>query len=311
MAIGARHRLGVEQTGHLASPRNVAEPATHHRLARTVASGAALGMAGGMLQFSWPAMQLTPWIAAGVLALTALLVQTRSAGAQLIARGTWTSVLLLSALNALVGPAGERLLSFGLVGSALVALGAAGGRTLADAAPGPFAPRAHRFSLVAAMSLAFADAASLLFYGVAWVDARGAVTLPLLLGLLMLASLTGLYRLRGWGLVGSMAVAATTAIAAFTGTLAVPIAAQLVLAITASAQVVLLAPVLAAALRGTSVRERQDAGLSSPERLRIAGDQDGDRARIVPANATVEAEHEASAADEHRASVRHVRVASR
>jgi hypothetical protein len=291
----------------------VAERASNHRLARTIASGGALGMAAGMLQFSWPAMQLTPWISAGVLALTALLVQTRSAGAQLIARGTWTSVLLLSTLNAFLGPAGERLVSFGMIGGALVALGATGGRTLADAARGPFMPRAYRFPLVAAMSLAFADAASLLFYGVAWVDARGLVTLPLLLGLAMLASLSGLYRLRGWGLVGAMGVAATTAATAFAGTLAVPIAAQLLLAITASAQVVLLAPVLAAALRGTSAQQRGEEGSASAPalatRLRIADDAD---ARIVPASASaVEADREEAAADERDAAmpIRPARVA--
>lgn len=270
-------------------------------------------MAAGMLQFSWPWMQTTAWISAGVLALTALLVQTRSAGAQLLARGTWTSVLLLSTMNAFLGPSAERGVSAALVAAALVALGVTTGRSLADAERGPFLPRAFRFSLVAAMSLAFADAASLLFYGIAWLDARSLITLPLVLGVGMLGSLAGLYRLRGWGLLGAMSVALVTSVTAFAGSLAVPVPAQLLLAITASAQLVLLAPLLHRALRGTAPGAGAGLGASTAlPRVRVADDVQlrvAGGASLASEEATwADADREAGASDEVREPVRPARV---
>ena len=119
----------------------------------------------------------------------------------------------------------------------------------------------------------------------------------------MLASLSGLYRLRGWGMVGALGVAATTAATAFAGTLAVPVAAQLMLAITASAQVVVLTPVLVAALRGTARQRDGEASAAAPApatRLRIADDTG---ARVDPAIAHADAERDAAEADDHGAAV--------
>jgi hypothetical protein len=215
-------------------------------------------------------MGVTRGAAAGALALSAIAVHTRHLGAQIFARAVWLSALILATLNALYGWPGELVTTVLVAAAAAAALGVAGKRGLADDASGSFAPVAFRATLVAALALAVADASSLLFYGIAWLDRFGVVSSPLILGAIAAVGAIGLFRLRVWALLVALATNAAVASTALLGWLTVPTPVRGALAITAGLQMGLLLPVLRAAIRGARRQTQESVGeptISTPVRF--------------------------------------------
>ena len=261
-------------------------------LRRMIASGGALVGAAGVAAFPWPGMFWTRAIPTALFALSAGFVQTRSVGANVLARALWGSTALLAAMDIVVGPASERATCLGLLAATMIALVAAGKRGLdEDAVPHTFKPVAFRWLLFASMLLAATDAHTLLFYGVAWLEGWSSVMPPLVLGVLALVSAIGLFRMRAWGLFGTLAVNAVVLVAALTGTLEVPPPVAVLLACSSFAQLLLPIPIIRAITgHGRAAAATAAAALATP-RARFA-DAEVDVAR---AEAELEAEADAIA----------------
>jgi hypothetical protein len=263
-------------------------------LRRAIAGGGALVGAAGVAAFPWPGMFWTRAIPTALFALSAGFVQTRSVGANVLARALWGSTALLAAIDLVVGPASERATCVALLAATVTALVAAGKRGLdEDAVPHTFKPVAFRWLLFASMLLAATDAHTLLFYGVAWLEGWSSVMPPLVLGILALVSAIGLFRMRAWGLFGTLAVNAVVLVAALTGTLEVPPPVALLLACSSFAQLLLPIPII----RAITARRRAPATATATlviPRARFAPALDADDAR----DADLEAEADAIATPE-------------
>lgn len=150
---------------------------------------------------------------AGELAFTLLLIATPAVGgslvwarklpAQLLARGTWWSFLLMGGVVAAVGHGDARHVGLAMSGCSAVALLAAGGLGL-DVGDRRFQPVAFRRTLLLALVLAMADTGALLWLGLGNAIFEGRPSVLLLVPF-MIAGVVGLLRLRTWGLIVSLA----------------------------------------------------------------------------------------------------------
>jgi len=213
----------------------------------------------------------------------------RSTGAQLFTRGLWGSALLLASINAVFGWRGELAQSLLVMAGSAAALAAAGRRGLSQEESSGFAPVGFRRSLVVALAMALADAHSLFFYGVAWLERYGVVSSALLLGALEVTAIVGLYRLRVWGLLTALATSLAVLGSSAAGVLSVPPMVGMVLMVTAIVQIVMLMPLTRAVVRGAARREDEGRDLV-PTRIRIAG--------VDPGGDGVAAHYELAAEDE-------------
>jgi hypothetical protein len=209
---------------------------------RTLASVASLGVALALLRIftsepgdlgngRWlPALAL---IAAPVTGGAA--IWSRRLALQLLARALWWSLLLFGGLLSLLGPNSTGAII--ACGSATALLGA--GNTALDT-DGRFRPIAFRGTLMLALVLAMADAASFLWFGLAQAIAGEAVRLIWFVPP-MIAGVVGLLRLRTWGLLVSLTCNLVFVVLATGGALDLPKELKALFVGTAVAQ--LLVPV--------------------------------------------------------------------
>lgn len=226
---------------------------------RIVASAGAIG--GAVAMRSWgPGLPKVLWLPAGLLALSALLVWSRSVGGQLIARAVWWSNLILGTVIALASNHSERSIAALLVASTGAALLAAGDRALdAPERSGRFVPLAFRGTLMCMLVMAMADAQSLLLFGAL---ERGACDElghchsmnPMMLGIAgaLLLSVYGLYRLRVWGLALVLVASAVLSGVSFGGLLGLPSVLRAAYGVSGVAQWLVCIPLLIAIARGTA-----------------------------------------------------------
>jgi hypothetical protein len=142
-------------------------------------------------------------VAIATPAVAGVLLWTRWLAAQLLARGTWWSSLLVGGLALTVGGRDGRDLGVAMAACGGVALLAAG-RLGLDVSDRRFQPVAFRRTLLLALVLAMADTGALLWLGLGNAMFEGDPSLLLLVPF-MIAGVIGLLRLRTWGLIVSMA----------------------------------------------------------------------------------------------------------
>jgi hypothetical protein len=166
--------------------------------------------------------------------------------AQLLARGTWWSMMLFGTLMSLAAYTDDRRSGATIATCAAVALVAAGRTGLENR--GRFAPVAYRGTLLVALVLAMADAGGFLWVGTADAvyEHRWSVLAmvpPMVVGVI------GLLQLRVWGLIVSLATNATIAILAVTQVLALPSPLRQLFAASAVLQILVPLPMLVAMVR--------------------------------------------------------------
>jgi len=233
-----------------------------------------------LMRISWSGSGTAAlWIPTAFLALSALLLHHGVVGSQLIARSAWWATLVLGTLLALAGHGsteGERGMLLAMTtGTALLAMGRLG---LEEGEGSAFRPVAFRTTLTLGMIMAVADAQALALFGAlklqrgGWKESASesgpqSILLLLSAGVLVLA-ITGLYRMRVWGLLLATLCAAAVAVLSVTNVYGLPNPLRAGMALTSMAQVLLPMPILVAIFR-----RRPVAPSSSPSRL----------ARLAPA----------------------------
>jgi hypothetical protein len=238
-----------------------------------LATAGALGAAVGMHLWTRGAL-VAFWIPCGLLALSALLLHHGAAGSQLVARAAWWPNLILGTVLSLCGASFEwklgLLMSLG-TGTALLAMGRLG---LDEEEGSAFRPAAFRRTLLIGMTMAVADVQALCVLGafkleVDWGAFHGSAAERVPQAALLFASagvivlaLSGLYRLRLWGLLLAALAAAGVAALALSGAYGLPSPFQECLVATSAIQVLLPARILAAIARG-----RPAAPARAPSRL--------------------------------------------
>ena len=228
-----------------------------------VATVASLGAA--VLMRSWDgSVPAALWIPTAFLALSALLLHHGVAGSQLIARSAWWATLVLGTLVALdmSGRSDGRvgMLLALTTGTALLAMGRLG---LDEGEGSAFRPVAFRTTLTLGLIMAVADAQALALYGAlklhegGWKEGsaeRGPQIVLLLLSAgVMMAAITGLYRLRVWGLLLATVCAAGVAVLSVADVYGLPNPLKVGMALTSTVQVLLPMPILVAIVRGRPV----------------------------------------------------------
>ncbi len=149
----------------------------------------------------------------------AVLIWSRRLPAQLLARGTWWSYLLTSALITCIDDPAIRHLA-GLTACATAFALLAAGREGLEVSAGRFQPVAFRDTLTVALVLAMADTGALLWLGLITLlrhDCRIILMVPL-----MVTGIVGLLSLRVWGLVAGLAANVLVATLAATRVLGLP-----------------------------------------------------------------------------------------
>jgi hypothetical protein len=176
----------------------------------------------------------------------AVLIFSRHLPAQLLARGTWWSYLLTSALVTCVDEPSVRHLAGLTAGATAFALLAAGREGL-EASAGRFQPVAFRGTLTVALVLAMADTGAMLWLGLVTLlrhDCRLILMVPL-----MAAGIVGLLRLRMWGLLAGLAANILVATLAATRVLGLPDPLRGLFIGTALLQLLVPLPMLVAIVR--------------------------------------------------------------
>jgi hypothetical protein len=233
-----------------------------------------------LMRISWSGSGTAAlWVPTAFLALSTLLLHDGVVGSQLIARSAWWATLVLGTLIAVAGRSGsdgdKGMLLAMTTGTALLAMGRLG---LDEGDESAFRPVAFRTTLTLGMIMAVADAQALGLFGAlklqdgGWeedpsVSGLQAVLLLLSAGALVVA-ITGLYRLRVWGLLLATVCAAGVAVLSVTDVYGLPSPLRAGMALTSTVQVLLPVPLLVAIFRGRPV-----APSNAPSRL----------ARIAPA----------------------------
>jgi|GEM_PF-1216698 len=144
-------------------------------------------------------------------AVSAFALHFRHLGAQIFARATWWSNLILGTLISISASGSEVKLGIMFALGSGVALLAMAREGLSDDVPaGKFNPSAFRTSLILTMVMALADTQSLMFFGgMTFVDDGNFG--GLLCAAVMTVAVVGLFRLKVWGvalnLVANLAVA--------------------------------------------------------------------------------------------------------
>ncbi len=218
-------------------------------------------LAGAVVMCSWDgSIPAALWIPTGLLAASALLLHHGKAGSQLIARSIWWANLVLGTLIALASGGSDQRVGVGLAvvtGIALLAMGRLG---LDEDAASAFRPIAFRTTLTLGMIMAVADAQALALFGAlklqpsGWkeeaADRGGQIGMLLLSVLLLALAISGLYRLRLWGLLLATLTAAGIAALAATDVYGVPEPLRVGLILTSGVQILLPVPVMVAVVRG-------------------------------------------------------------
>lgn len=204
----------------------------------------------------------------GPLVAAAALVHVRSPGAQMLARGSLWSVLLLAALMAQVGFSEEVQVgaAAGLTcGAALIVLGGRGARATST----HFRPIAYQTTLFLALTLAMADTITLAFWSVvAYAEGIGAVS-ALFAGFVVAMSIgmVGLYRLKTWGLAFNLFTNIAIAAILILSALDIPAFLAALIVTTALIQILLPIPLIVGIARGA----RRKTPLLDPEKAARAG----------------------------------------
>ncbi|HUJ61846.1 MAG TPA: hypothetical protein VLX92_25250 [Kofleriaceae bacterium] len=179
--------------------------------------------------------------------VAALLIWSRALAAQLLARGTWWSMLLLGTLVAMIGDRDARHVAAFAAACSALALIAAGSRGLDSR--GRFTPVAFRGTLLVALVLAMADAGGLAWFGAgsAVFEHRYSVVMVVPL---MIVGVIGLLRLRTWGLIVSMIANATIVVLAAAGVLTLPTPLRQLFIGSAALQLIIPLPMIVSIVRG-------------------------------------------------------------
>ncbi|WP_428265643.1 hypothetical protein [Haliangium sp.] len=190
--------------------------------------------------------------------LAAGLLHSRYLGAQMLARATWWSNLILGTLISTTG-AGEDAMLLGLMltlgsGGALLVMGRAG--LGAGSVAGRFRPVAFRGALIVAMVMALADTQSLLLFGGMTALDYSPSFLPLVCAVVMIVAVIGLFRLAVWGLALNLLANLAIAALGLCGVLGLPEPIVAALVTTAALQLLLPLPLLRAFVRGASHQAR-------------------------------------------------------
>jgi hypothetical protein len=209
-------------------------------------------LAAAVLMQSWGnRLPAGLWVPTGLLALTAWLVHRRHFGSQLFARAVLWANLLLGTLIATSSRGSEESIATMLVaatGVSLLALGRDGVEADGAEGSGAFAPKAWRGTLLLAMVLGLADAQSLLLFGALDKYEHG---LPKLACAAFIAlGVFGLYRMRVWGVLVSLAANLVVGALALAGRLGLPEPLVVGLVATALVQLLLPTPIVLAMFRG-------------------------------------------------------------
>lgn len=186
--------------------------------------------------------------------IAAALIWLRPIAAQLFARASWWSGLLVGALMATMGDHEICHLGGYLAICNATALIAAANTGL-DAREGRFAPVAFRGTLIISLVLAIADAGSFLWFGLGTALFEHRMSIGhrmsiLMLVPFMLTGVIGLLRLRVWGLVVSLATNLAIATLAYTRVLPLPDVLRELYIGTAVLQLIVPIPMLIAFVRG-------------------------------------------------------------
>jgi hypothetical protein len=186
--------------------------------------------------------------------IAAAVIWLRPIAAQLLARATWWSLLLVGAVMALFGDSEMRSLGGYIAVCNATALIAAGNVGL-DARTGRFVPVAFRGTLIVSLVLAIADTGSFLWFGLGTAVFEHRISLfhrvsMLMLVPFMITGVIGLLRLRVWGLLVSLATNLLIATLAFTRVLPLPDVLRQLFIGTAVLQLLVPIPMLVAFVRG-------------------------------------------------------------
>src|ERR1700733_13180469 len=167
--------------------------------------------------------------------------------AQLLARGTWWSLLLVGGLMALIADREGRHLGAYIAMCNAAALLVVGSSSLDSR--GRFAPIAFRGTLLVALVLAIADTGAFLWFGTGSMMFEGRYSCLLLVPL-MVTGVIGLLRLRTWGLMVSLFTNLLIAILAISGVLFLPGPLRGLFVGTAVLQMLVPIPMVIAIVRG-------------------------------------------------------------
>jgi hypothetical protein len=207
----------------------------------------------------------TNLITIGLLALAALLIHHDRLGSQLLARSIlWANFLIgtcVSIGNAEAGVVDDLGADTFSLGTALLLIGRLG---LDEREGSVFRPVAFRTSLTLGMIMAVADAHVLACLGIVELDSsewpRSSfrerlphATMLFISGAVLVCAITGLYRLRVWGLVLASLGAAGVCVLSLANVYGLPSRAGSILALTSAVQVALSVPVFVAILGGRPV----------------------------------------------------------
>lgn len=223
------------------------------------------GALGGILLLGRDPEEL--WAAAAVVGLSGLLVFHRHVASQLFVRATLSANALLFLVEATVGNDGERVQGAVIVSCLAAALLAIGRFGLDDKArAGAFQPVAFRASMMTGLilSLAFAQW-FFLFSGLLVVEDDFSAR-PMLLGfagatVVILLAVTGMFRLKLWGLLLKVLVDVGFAGLAVAGVALRPHVITFAVLGLALLQLGLDLPILVACARGERYRPASLAGL--------------------------------------------------
>lgn len=241
-----------------------------------------LGMA--VLESVAPIYSLSPWSGRSVavilpiaaLAVAITWVRRRDLAAQMMVRALAWSALVIGCIISVFGRGVFNLMGPFIVMGAGTALLLLGGRGLGMSSP-LFRPLAFRNHLLLALVLATADAGTLLFGATMQIGmgvGRGSIEYlvmgvpTMICGLVMAAAVGGIYRLRTWALVLNLFANVAIAFLAMSGYLGLTIPVATALAATATIQLLLPVPILAAAL-GDPLRDRRPLGKLGAPAMRI------------------------------------------
>ncbi|MEX1368329.1 MAG: hypothetical protein AB1Z98_34680 [Nannocystaceae bacterium] len=263
--IEALHRTGADPT--VVSPRRA--------LAIRVSLGLALAGTAGMIvleQLAVMSATRSGRSLAVLLPIAALLVvmrwlRSRDLAKQMMVRALVWSTLVIGTIVSVFGHSNYALVGPPIALGSGLALLLLGNRGLGITSRS-FQPIAYRNHLLLALVLATADAGTLLFGAAMQLGTflhNGRIGylvlgLPTLgCGLLMAVAVFGIYRLRTWALVLNLLANLGIAYVAMSGYLGLTIPVATALATTATFQLLLPVPILAAAL-GDPLRDRSPLG---------------------------------------------------
>lgn len=205
-----------------------------------------------------------------LLAVAALAIHLRQLGPQLFARAAWWSNLALGTALAVSGGGRERdagfLMTIGCAGALLVA----GRKGLAEASESAgYAPPAFRSSLLLLMVFVLADLQTFLLIGILYLNehhSNSASTAPAMLafGAVYAVGFAGLYRLRIWGAIVSVAASALAIGVLGLEIISMTSAPKVLLVLVALGQCLVGGPMLIAIARKTTLP-------ALPRRVRALG----------------------------------------